>query len=128
MWRRVGFAVLVFVLAVLAQAPKSTQPEVERLDDIVRQLTELKAKAAAMDAQIEVLLRALSEQRGALQQKPQVYNALQHVESMTETASAPDAAAPKARCGALTGNGTRCTRPAKAGSRYCSQHQMAHAK
>jgi hypothetical protein len=126
MWRRAGIAILIFVISVLAQAPKQSPAELERLDDVVRQLTELKAKVAAMDAQLEVLLRALSEQRGALQQKPQVYNALQHVESTV--ASAPDTAAPKSRCAALTANGTRCTRPAKPGNRYCSQHLLAHAK
>lgn len=126
MWRRAALAILIFVLTLLAQAPKSPPPELERVDDMIRQITELKAKVTAMDAQIDALLRALSEQRGALQQKPQVYNALQHVE--TAAASAPDAPAPKVRCAALTGNGTRCTRPAKPGSRYCSQHQMAHSK
>ena len=121
MWRRI--ALVLLSVSLLAQAPKPNTAELERLDDLVRQVTEMRAKVAALETQMDTLLRALSEQRGALQQKPQTYNALAHVESVD-----PDSTAPKVRCAAMTAQGKRCTRAAKTSSRYCSQHELVHAK
>ena len=119
MWRSL---VVVLCLALPAQQPKPN-PELERIDDMIHQLTEMKAKVSAMETQLDSLLRALSEQKGALQQKPQSYNALAHVESTD-----PEGGPPKVRCAALTAQGKRCTRPAKTGSRYCGQHELVHGK
>ena len=125
MWRPAVICVCALVLSLPAQQPKpnNNAAELDRIEDIIHQLTEMKTKMAAMETQIDTLLRALSEQKGALQQKPQVYNALAHVESVEA-----DAATPKTRCAAITASGKRCTRPAKPGSRYCAQHEVAHTK
>ena len=123
MWRAI---LIVFCLTLPAQQPKiDSAAELERIEDVIHQLTDMKTKVSAMETQLDTLLRALSEQKGALQQKPQTYNALAHVESVEPDGSTK---APKTRCAALTEKGVRCTRPAKLGSRYCTQHEMAHVK
>jgi hypothetical protein len=96
----------------------------ERLDSLVAELVTLKAQTAAIEARIDVMLRALSEQRGALQSKPQAFNALR----VTEADPGSDNKKPLVRCAALTSSGKRCTRAAGDGSRYCKQHQLAHQR
>lgn len=99
-------------------------PELERLDSLVAELVTLKSQTAAIEARIDVILRALSEQRGTLQSKPPAFNALK----MSEADPASDPRKPLVRCAALTSSGKRCTRAALDGSRYCKQHQLAHQK
>lgn len=105
-------------------ADPPAKPELERLNSMIEELSSLKAQAAAMEAKIDALVRALSEQRGALQAKPVQYDAL-------KTAAVETAADPKpvtVRCAALTSAGKRCTRAAGEGSRYCKQHALARQK
>ena len=106
-----------------AQPPAQPQPELERLNSLIEELTALKAQVASVETRIDTLLRGLAEQRGALQNKPG-FDAL-------KSAAAPDTPDTKkaaVRCAAITANGARCSRAAVEGSRYCKQHQLAHQK
>ena len=109
-------------LLLCAEPPPA--PELERLDSLVAELITLKSQTAAIEARIDAILRALSEQRGVLQSKPPAFNALR----VSEADPAPDTKKPLVRCAALTSNGKRCTRAAAEGARYCKQHQLAHQK
>ena len=120
---------LVLVLLsirALADPPAASAPaEAERINTLIEELTQLKAQVAAVESRLEALLRALAEQRGALQNRP-TYDALkQQTES---TPDAPDRKPPVVRCAAITNSGKRCSRAALPGSRYCRQHQLAHQK
>ncbi|MGD0577690.1 MAG: hypothetical protein ABSC08_02055 [Bryobacteraceae bacterium] len=100
-----------------AQAPPG---ELERVEKTLQYATDLKAKLAAMSAQLDQFIAELSEQKGALQnKKPAPFGGI-------ADSGPADPAKPKAaRCAAMTAKGERCTRPAVAGSRYCRQHQVA---
>jgi hypothetical protein len=110
-------APVVLFLCLLAPP---TPAELERTDQLIESVTAMKAKVAALQAEIDNLLRTLSEQRGALQRGPQPFSYLSTPEGDTKEA--------KQRCAANTSAGKRCTRPAESGSRYCWQHQLAHTK
>jgi hypothetical protein len=102
------------------------QHELERINSLIEELTALKAQTAAIEGRLETLLRALQEQRGALQAKPTAYDALK---ATAGAADSPAETKPAAvRCAALTASGKRCTRPAMEGSRYCKQHALARQK
>jgi hypothetical protein len=124
MFRRFLLMALILPLALWGQQPQS-KPELERLNGLIEELTALKAQAAAIETRIDTILRALAEQRGALQQNPPVYNALNH---LSDEPDPKPQAAPVRRCAAITSSGKRCTRGALEGSRYCRQHQLSHAK
>jgi chromosome segregation ATPase len=128
MRRRAVLLSLTLALLLPGQSSKvSLQAERDRLESTIQQLQELKAKVSVFEAQLDELLRALSEQRGALQQKPTEYNALEHV--APAAADAPDKPKPAAqRCAAITAKGERCMRAAMPGGRYCKQHQMVGKK
>ncbi len=104
-----------------AQAPPG---ELERVEKTLQYATDLKAKLAAMSAEVDQFIAELSEQKGALQSKkpgPAPFGGIADTGG-----AAADPARPKAaRCAAMTAKGERCTRPAVAGSRYCKQHQVA---
>lgn len=124
MLRRLLLVAILLPLAASTQPPANA-PELERINGLIEELTALKAQAAAIETRIDALLKALAEQRGALQQNPPAYNALQNL------SDAPDPnpkAAPLRRCAAITSSGKRCTRGAVENSRYCKQHQLSHAK
>jgi hypothetical protein len=124
MIRRLLLTAILLPLA-LASQPPATPPELERINGLIEELTSLKTQASAIETRIDAILRALAEQRGALQQNPPAYNALQNL------SDAPDPnpkAAPLRRCAAITSSGKRCTRGAMESSRYCRQHQLSHAK
>jgi hypothetical protein len=123
MFRRLFLTAILLPLSASPQAAQ-TKPEIERLNSLIEELTALKAQAAAIETRIDGILRALAEQRGALQQNPPAYNALEH----TSDADPKPQAAPVRRCAAITSSGKRCTRGAVEGSRYCKQHQLSHAK
>lgn len=109
-----------------AMADPPAQAELERVNSLIEELTALKAQTAAVEARLETLLRALQEQRGALQVKPAAYDALK---ASSVVADGPADAKPvTVRCAALTGSGKRCTRGAMEGSRYCKQHALAKQK
>lgn len=117
------FLRLFLIAGLLCAQTAPPQGELERTEQIIQALGELKTKVAQIEAEIDVLLKALSEQKGALQNRP-AYNALEHIDR-------PDAPAAKkapVRCAAYTNKGERCTRPAVSGSRYCRQHQLANNK
>lgn len=121
-----AIAILVLLLFAAPAFPQQAQtppPELERVERTLQTLADLKAKVAAMGAQIDQLIAELSEQKGAIQnRKPAAFGGI------GESGAGPsDAAKPKAtRCAAITAKGERCTRPSVPGSRYCRQHQMAH--
>lgn len=114
--------VLLLVVPLLVIAQDKVSPELERTDALIRQLTELKAKVSAIESELDGLLAALAEQRGALA-STKSYNALEHVQD-----SPADAKKATTRCAAVTSKGDRCSRAAVTGSRYCKQHQLAHMK
>lgn len=106
------------------EAAARPQPEAERIESLIQELTAMKAQVAELEAHLDTLLRGLSEQKGALQAKPAAYNALRNLEAD----AAPDQKPVAVRCAAITASGKRCTRAATPGSKYCKQHQLAHAK
>lgn len=123
---RVLVLTCVMATGLWARSDPPAQHELERINSLIEELTALKAQTSAIEGKLETLLRALQEQRGALQAKPAAYDALK---------SSPAAADPPAdtkpamvRCGALTSSGKRCTRAAMEGSRYCKQHALARQK
>jgi hypothetical protein len=119
--------VLAIVLLVtlvrpgLCQQEQAPPGELERVEKTLQYATDLKAKLAAMSAELDQFITELSEQKGALQnKKPAPFGGI-------ADAGPADAARPKAaRCAAMTAKGERCTRAAVPGSRYCRQHQVAH--
>ncbi len=122
--------ILLFLLAAPAfpQQEQAPPAELERVDQTLQTLAELKAKVAAISAEIDQLIAALSEQRGAIQnRKPAAFGG---IGLLGDSSAGPaDVAKPKAsRCAAITVKGDRCTRSAVAGSRYCRQHQVAHQR
>lgn len=108
------------VLLLCLLAPPNA--ELERTDQMIESLTAMKAKVAAIQIEIDTMLRVLSEQRGALQRGPQPFSYL------SAPAESGGKEVAKVRCAALTSGGKRCTRPTEANSRYCWQHQLAHSK
>ncbi len=121
-WLMAAGLCLGIVGAEPPEPPK--QAELERLNALIEELAALKAQATALETKIDVLLRAMSEQRGALRAKPASYDAL-------KAAAADSPADPKpavVRCAAITSSGKRCTRAAMEGSRYCKQHALARQK
>lgn len=113
-------------IRALADPPAAPAPgEAERINTLIEELTQLKAQVAAVESRLEALLRALAEQRGALQHRPS-FDALKP--PAESTPDAPDRKPPVVRCAAITNSGKRCSRPALPGSRYCRQHQLAHQK
>ncbi len=115
---------LAFSLSGQQPAQPSPSPEAVRLDSLIEELAALKTQAAALEARIDALLRGLSEQRGALLAVKPAYNALKTV----AVENPPDAKPPQVRCASMTSAGKRCTRAAAEGSRYCTQHKLAHQK
>ena len=122
--RRIALCLFLLLPLHQAQTPAQTQPEVERLENLIEQLTAMKTQVAALESRIDTILRGLSEQKGSLQTKPAAYNALRNI----EPESGPDTKPAAVRCAALTASGKRCTRAAADSSKYCKQHQLAHSK
>jgi len=119
--------ILLFLFAAPAFPQQAQAPpaELERVEQTLQTLTELKAKVAAIEAQIDQLIAELSERKGAIQNhQPVPFGGISDA-----SAGPADPVKPKAvRCAAITGKGERCTRSAVAGSRYCRQHQVAHQR
>lgn len=123
--KRIALLLCLACVAVGGEPPAARNPELERLTALIEELAALKAQATALETKIDVLLRAMSEQRGALRAKPASYDALK------AAAAADSPADPKpavVRCAAITSSGKRCTRAAMEGSRYCKQHALARQK
>lgn len=122
--------VLLVAAAVRAGDPPSPPPsapgEAERLSALIEELAQLKAQVSAVQERLETLLRQLSEQRGALQNRP-AFDALKQQVSAA-LPDQPDRKPPVVRCAAITNSGKRCSRPAVPGSRYCRQHMLANQK
>lgn len=122
--RAIAIALLLFyAVPALPQQAQAPSPELERVERSLQTLTELKAKVAAIETQIDQLIAELSEQKGAIQnRKPAAFGGVSGMNDGPADPSKPKAS----RCAAITSKGERCTRPAVAGSRYCRQHQLAH--
>lgn len=125
---------LVLLLLASAAAPAGEPPspppaaagEAERISALIEELAQLKAQVAAVGERLETLLRQLSEQRGALQNRP-AFDVLKQPAAAAPP-DQPDRKPPVVRCAAITNSGKRCSRPAVPGSRYCRQHMLANQK
>lgn len=120
---------LLLAAAACAAEPPPAAPapgEAERVSALIEELAQLKAQVSAVQERLETLLRQLSEQRGALQNRP-AYDALKP-QATAPAPDQPDRKPPVVRCAAITNSGKRCSRPAAPGSRYCRQHMLAHQK
>lgn len=97
--------------------------ELERTQALIERLGALKARVAAIEQDLDVVMRELSEVKGALEKRP-AFDAIKGPAEEVE----PDKPKAVVRCAAVTSAGKRCTRPAKPPSRYCSQHALAYQK
>jgi hypothetical protein len=118
------FALTLLLTAGTAVSEEKPPTELERTEQLIEKLNELRGKASTLENEIDNVLKALIEQRGSLQ-NPKTYNALEHVQAEGD---APDAKKPAVRCAAVTAKGDRCTRAAVPGTRYCKQHELAKQK
>ena len=123
--KRIALLLCLACVAVGGEPPAARNPELERLNALIEELAALKAQGTALETKIDVLLRAMSEQRGALQAKPASYDALKAAAAVDSPADPKPAVV---RCAAITSSGKRCTRAAMEGSRYCKQHALARQK
>jgi hypothetical protein len=128
--RRIALGVLLLCLLAQAEPPATPAPgELDRLTTLIEEMTALKNQVTAMQTRIEEILRTLSEQRGAVSAPRPGYNAITGAGgAAANSADTPDPKKPVVRCAALTSTGTRCTRAAADGSRYCKQHMLARQK
>ena len=117
---------LLAALSLGAEPPPAVQVELAQTEETLRQLADLKEKVTQIQVQIDALILALSERRGALANaKPAPFGGLAPVSAIVDR---PDPKPRVARCAALTKEGERCSRAAQAGSRYCKQHALAKMK
>lgn len=93
---------LVVCLALLAFASPTK-------DELRKQIAELKVKAFEIQTQVELLEAQLRD--------------LESAESNQPLPPAKTPAAPRVRCAGHTKDGSRCSRYAEAGSRFCWQHK-----
>jgi hypothetical protein len=110
---------LLLLLPLQAQAPSS---EARRLDQTIEAMQAVKQRLNELQTEVDGLLRLLSEHKGALTAQPAPFG------GPAATAAAviePDKPRPVSRCAALTKDGSRCTRAALPGARYCRQHGLA---
>lgn len=117
--------VLIFLalsLALRAQAPSG---EAGRIGATLEALESIKSRLNEMQAEVDSLIRALSERKGALSAQPAPFGGVPQPASFADS---PDKPKPVVRCAALTKDGLRCSRPAVAGARYCKQHGLARQK
>lgn len=124
--KRIALLVCLACVVVWAREEPPQRPELERMNSLIEELTALKAQAAALEGRIDALLRAMSEQRGALQAKPAAYDALKMTAAAAD--SPADSKPAPVRCAALTSAGKRCSRAAQEGARYCKQHALSRQK
>jgi hypothetical protein len=118
-------AILAGALLLGAQTPG----ELERTEKTIQLLTEFKARVRDLEADIDRLLRELSEHRGQLQAQPGARPAAPAAKPWSGFSQIePDRKPAVGRCAAITAKGTRCSRAATSGQRYCKQHQLANSK
>mgnify|MGYP002399911389 CR=1 FL=1 len=120
-------AVCVFILVpALGDPPAAISEELQSTERTLAELQSLKAEVQSLQSRLDALIAALSERRGQLQTtKPAAFGG---VVPVSNAADRPDAKPPTVRCAALTKDGTRCTRAAMPGQRYCKQHALARQK
>jgi len=119
------YAIVLLLFCALLPGGQNANPgELERTEQLIQQLSALKAKVAAMEQELDAALKLLAEHKGSIQAGPPAYNALQNIAADTPA----DTRKATSRCAALTGKGARCSRPAIEGSRYCKQHQLANQR
>lgn len=110
--------------AALGAETKPSAAELERTEKLIQSLTEMKGRVQSLQNELDGLLQALSEQRGALANPPK-FDALQNAGA----ADSGEAKRVRVRCVATASSShKRCTRLAEEGSRYCWQHQVAHQR
>lgn len=113
------------LLLLLPLGAQTVSPEVQRIDQTIASLQGMRSRLNEMQAEIDEILRTLSEQRGRLSAAPPAFGSSAASAYLSD---APDKPAPVSRCAALTKDGSRCTRPATPGARYCKQHALARQK
>ncbi len=119
-------ACLLVLLPVFGDPPAAVSEELQLTERTLAELQSLKADVQSLQSRLDVLITALSERRGQLQNvKPIPFGGIAPVSAVPDR---PDTRPATFRCAALTKDGTRCTRPALAGQRYCKQHAPAKQK
>ncbi len=122
----VAAACLLIHLPVFGDPPAAVSGELQFTERTLAELQSLKTDVQSLQSRLDALITALSERRGQLQNaKPVPFGG---VAPVSTAADRPDTRPPTVRCAALTKDGTRCTRPALQGQRYCKQHALAKQK
>jgi hypothetical protein len=118
---------ILAVLPILAwQPPKTVSEELQTVERTLAELQSLKNDLQATEARVDALIALWSERKGQLQNThPPAFGGSGPYSS---EADRPDVKPATVRCAALTKDGTRCTRPAVPGQRYCKQHLLARQK
>lgn len=119
-------ACLFILLPVSGDPPASVSEDLQFTERTLSELQSLKSDLANLQSRVDILIAALSERKGQLQNaRPTPFGGVMPANS---AADRPDTKPPTVRCAALTKDGTRCTRPALPGQRYCKQHALAKQK
>jgi hypothetical protein len=122
----VAVACLFVLLPVFGDPPATVSEELQFTERTLAELQSLKSEVHAIQERLDSLIAALNERKGQLQSsKPVPFGG---VAPVSVVADRPDSKPPTVRCAALTKEGTRCTRPALPGQRYCKQHALAKQK
>lgn len=116
---------LLSLLLLLPLGAQTVSPEVQRIDQTIASLQSMRSRLNEMQAEIDEILRTMSEHRGRLTALPPAFGGMPAAGVQPDS---PDKPAPVSRCAALTKDGSRCTRPATPGARYCKQHALARQK
>jgi hypothetical protein len=115
---RIASALLLCAMGLWGQ-------EAQRIEQTLESLQKVKAQLAELQSEVDGLILKLNEQKGAANAAPA---AALFGGSPAAASIEPDKPAPQARCAALTKDGTRCTRAAQQGKRYCKQHAYSKSK
>ncbi len=119
-------ACLLILLPVFGDPPATVAEELQFTERTLAELQSLKSDVQSLQSRLDTLITALSERRGQLRNaKPVPFGGVAPVSTVPDR---PDSRPPTVRCAALTKDGTRCTRPALPGQRYCKQHVLAKQK
>lgn len=119
-------ACLFILLPVFGDPPAAVSEELQFTERTLAELQSLKSDVQSLQSGLDTLITALSERRGQLRNaKPVPFGGVTPVSNVPDR---PDSKPSTVRCAALTKEGTRCTRPALPGQRYCKQHALAKQK
>ena len=124
--RPVSVLLCLLISASVFGEPPSVSEEIQFNDRTLAEIQAMKAEIQAIQTRLDALIASFSERRGLLQNaKPAPFGGSVAVPAVADR---PDQRPPTVRCAALTKDGTRCTRPAVQGQRYCKQHALAKQK